>query len=171
MYQVKDLVVYGNHGVCRVMDVGTLDISAVDKTKKYYTLRPAYQNEAVIYAPVENNKTVMRPIITKEEADELIDEIPQLDTVWIGNEREREALYKAAIRTCDVRELVRMIKTLYQRKRARIESGKKVTVVDERYFHQAEDQLYGELAIALDMPKDEVSDYIRACIMKKESLV
>ncbi|MDE5819683.1 MAG: CarD family transcriptional regulator [Lachnospiraceae bacterium] len=160
MYQVNDLIVYGNHGVCRVTNIGTPEIPMADQTKQYYTLRPAYQREEVIYAPVENNKTVMRPILTRQEADQLIDEIPKLSTVWIVNEREREAQYKAAIRTCDCKELVRIIKTLYQRKRERIQSGKKVTVVDERYFHQAEEQLYGELAIVLDMPKDEVGGYI-----------
>ncbi len=171
MYQVDDLIVYGNHGVCRVTEVGTLAIPTVDKTRQYYTLRPEYQQEAVIYAPVENNRTVMRPVLTREEAAALIDEIPQLDTVWIGNEREREAQYKAAMRTCDCRELVRMIKTLYQRKKIRMQSGKKGTVVDDRYFHQAQEQLYGELAIALDMPKSEVDDYITSCINRKESLV
>lgn len=160
MYQVNDLIVYGNHGVCRVTAVGTPEIPVADRTRQYYTLRPAYQREEVIYAPVDNNKTVMRPILTRQEADRLIDEIPKLNTVWIVSEREREAQYKAAIRTCDCKELVRIIKTLYQRKRERIQSGKKVTVVDERYFHQAEEQLYGELAIALNMPKEDVGGYI-----------
>ena len=39
-------------------------------------------------------------------------------------------------------------------------SGKKVTVVDERYFKQAENQLYEELAYALNMNKNEIGDYI-----------
>ena len=160
MYQVNDLIVYGNHGVCRVTGIGTPAIPVADKNRRYYTLRPAYQREEVIYAPVENNKTVMRPILTRQEADQLIDEIPKLNTVWIVNEREREAQYKAAMRTCDCKELVRIIKTLYQRRAERIQNGKKATVVDDRYFHQAEEQLYGELAIALNIPKEEVGGYI-----------
>lgn len=168
MYQVNDLIVYGNHGVCRITGIGAPEIPVLDRTKQYYTLRPAYSKEEVIYAPVENNKTVMRPILTKQEADQLIGEIPKLSTVWIVSEREREAQYKAAIRTCDCKELVRIIKTLYERKRERIQSGKKVTVVDERYFHQAEEQLYGELAISLGMPKEEVSGYIAAYAQNQE---
>lgn len=163
MYQVDDLIVYGNHGVCRVAEVGTPKVPVADRNRQYYTLRPAYQREQVIYAPVDNNKTVMRPILTKQEADDLIEEIPKLNTVWIASEKEREAQYKATIRTCDCKELVRMIKTLYERKRERVQSGKKVPVVDERYFHQAEEQLCGELAIVLKIPKEEVSGYIAEC--------
>ena len=38
--------------------------------------------------------------------------------------------------------------------------GKKVTVVDEKYFRQAEEQLFGELAFALDVDKTKISEMI-----------
>ncbi len=164
---MNDLIVYGNHGVCKVEDVGTLSISMADKQKQYYTLRPVYQRESVIYAPVDNNKTIMRFVLSKEEVEDLIQDIPNIESVWIGNEREREVQYRAALQTCDCRELVKIIKTLYQRKKLRIQDGKKVTVVDEKYFRQAEEQLYGELAFALEMPKDEVGAYITDSIQQK----
>lgn len=160
MFAVDDYIIYGNHGVCRVENIGTVSLAMVDKNKVYYTLRPVYKNEAVVYAPVENPKSAIRPVITKEEAEQLINEIPTLDSVWIGNEKEREMQYKAALRTCDCRELIRIIKTLYNRKMDRIKDGKKVTVVDERYFRQAEDQLYGELAFVMCMERSQVSDYL-----------
>ena len=168
MFQVNDLIVYGNHGVCKVEDVGTLSISMADKHKQYYTLRPVYQREAVIYAPVDNNKTIMRFVLSKEEVENLIQDIPNIESAWVGNERERETQYRTALQTCDCRELVKIIKTLYHRKKSRIQDGKKVTVVDEKYFRQAEEQLYGELAFALEMPKDEVGAYIADSIEQKK---
>lgn len=160
MFAVDDYIVYGNHGVCKVEKIGTVSLAMIDKNKVFYTLRPVYKNDAVVYAPVENPKSVIRPVITKEEADHLIDEIPCISSVWITNEREREAQYKAALKTCDCRELIRMIKTLYDRKMSRIRDGKKVTVVDERYFRQAEEQLYGELAFALNMERSQMGEYL-----------
>lgn len=161
MFAVGDYIIYGNHGVCRVDKIGTVSLSMADKNKEYYTLCPVYKNDAVVYAPVENPKSIIRPILTKEEAEELINEIPSLDIVWIGNDKERELQYKAALRSCDCKELIRIIKTLYQRKMDRIKDGKKVTVVDERYFRQAEEQLYGELAFVMGMEKDSVSEYLK----------
>lgn len=168
MFQVNDLIVYGNHGVCKVENVGTLSISMADKQKQYYTLRPVYQHEAVIYAPVDNNKTIMRFVLSKEEVENLIKDIPNIDSAWIVNEREREMQYRAAMQTGDCRELIKIIKTLYQRKKSRIQDGKKVTVVDEKYFRQAEEQLYGELAFALEMPKEQVGAYITESIREKK---
>ena len=164
MFAVNDYIVYGNHGVCKVENIGTVSLAMVDKNKVYYTLRPVYKSEAVVYAPVENPKSVIRPVLTREDADKLIEEIPSLESVWIGNEKEREMQYKAALRSCDCRELIRIIKTLYYRKMDRIKDGKKVTVVDERYFRQAEEQLYGELAFAMDMERNQVGEYLNTRI-------
>lgn len=72
MFQVNDVVVYGNHGVCKIMDVGPLSMSLADKDTIYYTLCPVYQRETLFYAPVDNQKVLIRPLITKEEAEKLI---------------------------------------------------------------------------------------------------
>ena len=51
---------------------------------------------------------------------------------------------------------VHVLKTLYLRRQSRLESGKKTTAVDERYFYLAEEQLYGELSFVLGKTKDEI---------------
>lgn len=78
----------------------------------------------------------------------------------MADEKRREDIYKTALRTCDCREWIKIIKTLYLRKMSRIAEGKKVTVSDGKYLHMAEERLYEELALALDMDKDEVVEYI-----------
>ena len=169
MYNVNDMVVYGNQGVCEVVNIGTLSMSMVDKRKMYYTLRPFYHKDAAVYVPVDNVSAVMRPVISKNEAEKLIKKIPDIDYAWIVNEQERETQYKSALRTCDCEELIKIIKTLFRRKKSRIDAGKKVTVVDERYFKQAENQLYEELAFALGIDKGEVSDYINKTIAREKA--
>ena len=44
--------------------------------------------------PVDNEKVVMRRILTKEEAEELAGQISEIDTVWIQEEKSREQMYK-----------------------------------------------------------------------------
>lgn len=168
MFQVNDVVIYGHHGVCEVTNIGTLVMPMADKEKLYYTLRPVYRKESVVYAPVENQRIVMRAVISKEDAEGLIQKIPQIETVWIVNEKAREAQYKESLQTCDCEELIKIIKTLYHRKRERLESGKKVTVIDEKYFRQAEEKLYEELAYVLGMEKNKVSAYIAGHMEKTE---
>ena len=132
--------------------------------KLYYVLRPGGETDGKIFTPVEGGKQVLRGIITREEAERLIDEIPSIETLSIENEKFREDSYKKCIRTCECRDLLRIIKTIYLRKRAREEAGRKETAVDARYFRIAEDHLYGELAVALDMSRENVESYINTSL-------
>ena len=156
MFQVDEMIVYGKHGVCKVIAKGKIDMPLIDKNKEYYTLLPCKEKAAVVYAPVENNKTIMRYVLTPEEVNSLLNEVSELEEIRVENEREREACYKEILGSCDCRELIRILKTLYVRRQSRLESGKKTTAVDERYFYMAEEQLYGELCFVLGKTKDEI---------------
>ena len=90
-----------------------------------------------------------------------MDEIPDIEELWEKDDKVREMRYKEAIRSCNPREWIQIIKTSYLRQQQRKAIGKKATTVDERYFKAAEEHLYAELSIALGVPKDEVKDYIQ----------
>ncbi len=160
MFAIGQQIIYGNTGVCIVNQIGPLDSVSGMGDRIYYTLLPFYSKESTIYTPVDNQKIVMRPILTKEEAESLIEEIPEIEELWITDEKNREQDYKDALAKADCRELIRVIKTIYPRKQKRLAAGKKVTASDERYFNMAEDFLYKELAISLDMDLDKVADYV-----------
>ena len=106
--------------------------------------------------------------ITREEAERLIDEIPFIETLSIENEKFREDSYKKCIRTCECRDLLRIIKTIYVRKQARLSHGKKTTATDERYLKLAEDHLYSEFSMLLDIPKEHMADYIEQRVHQQE---
>ena len=165
MFQIGDYIIYGINGVCKVEDIGTVKLSGNDKL--YYTLHPFGEKEGVIYTPVDNKKTRMRSILTKIEAKQLLDEMDSIDDLGITDEKTRESTYKEVMNKCDSREWVRIIKTLDMRKEARIAEGKKITVSDEKYLRLAEENLFNELSVALDIPKDHVEAYITDYMTQK----
>lgn len=165
MFKAGDYVVYGNAGVCKVEGIGPLTIGNSDK--EYYTLVPVYGRNSRIYAVVDSEKVVIRPIMTKTESDALLDEVEEIDALSIGDEKRREEIYKETMRTCDCKEWVRIIKALYFRKMDRLAKGKKVTSSDERYLQMAEENLYGELACSLQMPKEKVEEFMAEKIKRK----
>lgn len=158
MFNVGEFVIYGSNGVCRVNEITVMG-SGVD-AKDYYCLVPINDNDGRIFTPVTNTKVIMRPILTEDEAMELIDRIPDIEQLWISDEKQREANYKQAIHTCDCRELIRIIKTMYSRKQERLAKGMKSTVVDDRYLKEAEENLYSELSIAIGREKAEMEEFI-----------
>lgn len=157
MFGVGDYIIYGSSGVCEVMDIGPID----DSGRDYYTLRPVYIRDSSVLTPIDNDRVVMRSVMTRDEAKEFLSHIEDIGVLEISDERKIDQDYKKALLTCDPKEIVKTIKTIYFRMETRQAEGKKVTANDSKYFHLAEDSLYGELAISLDMNKDEVKDYIR----------
>lgn len=164
MFQVGDYIVYGGHGVCQVKEIGLMKSSIDGQSRNCYTLVPCYSKETVIFTPVDNKKVIMRQIMTREEAEGLIDHMKEAEPLKISDEKRREQSYKDAMRTCEADQLVKMIKAIYQRSQRRTRQGKKATDSDSRYFKMAEDCLYGELALSLEIDKKKVGEYIKSRI-------
>lgn len=160
MFEKGAYVVCGSKGVCLVEDITTLNISGVDKERLYYILKPVYMAASTVYVPVDAAKESIRPILSKEEAHALIRVIPQIPLITITNDKLLEQEYRGCMRSNSCEEWIKIIKTIYSRKQKRIEAGRKVTAVDAKYFRLAEDSLYGELAVALGMPREDVEEYI-----------
>lgn len=149
MYCIGDFVVYGSSGICQIKDITDLQSQGMAKDKLYYLMIPVGEKDSKIYASVNGANIGMRRVMTKEEAYKLIDEVPEIEELKVDNEKNRERCYQQAIRGCDGRELVSVIKTLYMRKRRRLAEGKKSTSTDDKYFKIAESSLYSELAFVL----------------------
>ena len=101
----------------------------------------------------------------KDDAWNLIKEINKIKEVLVENEREREKIYKEAMNSCDPQRLVSILKELYFRRKKRLEDGRKITTIDERYFKLAENQLYSELAFALGVHKSEIEKILEENII------
>jgi CarD family transcriptional regulator len=167
MYQIGDYIVKSSNGVCRIEDITHLDMPGVDKNKMYYLLIPLEDYTGKIYAPIDLIDASTRTVMTEEEAWKLIDKIPEVEETWIDNDKLRQEKYKDVVKNCDPEALVGMIKMVYLRKKKRLEQGKKSTVVDERYFKVAENNLYSELGFALHKDKDEICNLIKESIHNK----
>lgn len=159
MYKAGDMIIYGSTGVCRVKAITTPDFEK-DKCRQYYALEPVYQ-DGVIYTPVDT-KVFMRPIITREAADALIDQIPDMETEAYHNSvlRELEEHYNIYLKSHDCGDLLELGRSIYMKKQEILRQHRKFGAVDERFMKRAEDLLYGELAVALEIDKCQVEAYI-----------
>lgn len=166
-FKIGDLVSKPVTGICRVENILHLDIKGEKSDKLYYLLIPIDDRKEKIYVPVLNSTSKLRPCMTEEEAWDFIKQIPDIQAIWIENEKLREKKYKEIIKSNDPEALVSVIKMIYQRKKERLEKGKKNTISDIKYFQTAEKLLYGELGMALGKQKEEVCQLIIDYIEKR----
>ena len=151
---------YGTTGVCQVRDITSMSTDGSGREKLYYVLEPLGVSGSRIMTPVEGNKSILRPILSRDEAYRLIDGIQEVDQLWITDDKQRESRYKEALKTCDCRAWIGIIKTLHFRKKDRLARGKRLTEVDERYLKKAKENLYRELSSPLEIPAEEVETFI-----------
>ena len=161
MFSIGDKIMYGGTGVCVVEGITSVKLSGMDRARDYYVLRPMYQS-GTIQTPVDNEKIPIRPVMTRAEAERLVDTIPNVDAV-ICMEKNLSALrnhYQQQMSSFDCLDLIRVTKSIYAKKKDAEKRQKKIGMTDERFLRRAEDLLFGELAVALDISRDKVTDYI-----------
>ena len=160
MFKIGDYIMYGVTGVCKVTDI--IKEKYFNNEEDYYVLEPVYATpETIIKIPVANKKVFMRNIISKEDIDNLIEEIPLEKEVWIDDERERNYKFKSMVRSGDYRQWSTLIKTIFLKREEKKLEGKKITQEDERLFKSAEKLLNEEIATILHISPDEVPQYIK----------
>lgn len=161
MYQKGEYVMYASTGVCKVEDITALNnIPGKEEETLYYKLLPVY-GAGSIYIPVDT-KMFMRPVLTREQANELIDQLPQIQecNYEAKDQRNLADCYRASLRAHEYKELVGMIKAIYQKHKKLEGTGRKLGKADVEYMKQAQALLHGELAVVLDIPFEQVPEYI-----------
>lgn len=154
MFKVNDYVVYNSAGVYKIIDI------IKENHTEYYVLQPAYEKNLIIKTPVNNPKVSMREVITKDNVLSLIAAMPEKETVWIKDDRKRSENFKAALKSGECEEWIKLIKTLYLEKQERTNAGKRLMKADEDIMKAAEKNLCEEFAVVLNTSPDEIVSYI-----------
>ncbi len=97
--------------------------------------------------------------MTREEAMELIERMPYIRTIMMGSDKIRLALLIEAMQSDDPVEWVKVIKTDYVRRNDK--SAKRLPSKEESQTAKtAKDKLYHELSSALEIPPEELEEFI-----------
>lgn len=160
MFNVGNYVVY-KRNVCIIKELK--EVSG----KKYYVLKPINDESLSISILYDNVSNLLRDIISKEQSEKLIQSIPKIEIITV-NDKLIENEYKNLLNTGSLEDLVKIIKTTYSRNNERIINHKKIGEKDDSYFNKAENILYSELSISLNMSYEDTKKYV---IDKVEELI
>lgn len=166
MLELGSYVIYGDNGVCLVADKRKEKFAGV--IREYYILKPQGNEGATLFVPTDNEELLskMRSILSKEEIMDIIHSLPKEDLAWEENNKVRGEYYNKVFEEGDRRELLILIKALYNHKKDRQEEGKKLWTIDENAMKHAESLVYEEFGTVLGIPQEEVVDFIVAEVEK-----
>ena len=159
MFKIDDYIMYGITGVCKVVDITNEKFINGEK-RDYYVLSPIHNNNTIIKIPLDNNKIPMRKIISKGDVTSLINDMPNMDTLWIDDEKKRNNQFKMMLKSGKCEDLIKLIFN----KRYAKSTSKKLNKADKEIIKEAERLLHEEFAIILNISPNEVNSYIASQI-------
>lgn len=165
MFKIGDKVIYGKTGVCTVVDICEKTFIKNQK-RAYYVLKPMGVDNNFIYAPIDGGKIFMRHLITKAQAVELIDSIPDIVNRISDSAEVTKEEYNEMINNHSLEDLVELTAIIYSKKLNVTRVKKRLNAIDEKYMKISENLLFGEFAEALGISVDEVPGYIKERIEK-----
>lgn len=159
MFEIGDKIVYSKSGVCEITDIcdGPYGLEGLCYKMKPYDDE---EDQSTIYIQVDNDRVFMRKVMSNEKAKEILDNLNNYPAVFPRNEKERTELIRETLQSDDMTIWIQLLKGLCQEKRKRLRLKKDLKYRDERIFKFLENLIFGELSIALDVPKEKVFDYV-----------
>lgn len=168
MFAEGEYISYSCYGVCKVEGTTMMEVPGTAETRQYYVLKPIYGQNGTVYSPVDNGKALMRrKILTKEEANCLLEQTPQLELIQVRDKKQLEETCKQAVQSGECIEWLKVIKTLMHERHLRHTQGKKMTSTNERYLRTAIDKLCGELAVSLQQDKSRLEAFLEETLEKE----
>ena len=143
---MKNYIVYRKE-VCQI----------IDEKEGIYVLIPAYDNSIKYKVPA--NSPLLKDLMTREEIDRLLLEIPHINVLNMSD-KQIEQTYKALMNNGTHDDLVKIIKTTYLRNQLRILNNKKISEKDDEYLKRAEKYLYEEIGVVLNMSFEQTKEYV-----------
>ena len=162
MYNVGELVVYENGGVCRISAIGTPEF--LKGSELYYTLQPVFDNAGTIYVKVENDKHILRPLKSKDDIEACIGSADDIEPMYDSNDKIRDQKFKDAIRSCDYAVWVAVLKGITSEQARREKLGKHLNMRDERCLNRVMMLLTTEYSVACDVPREDAEKIIEGAI-------
>lgn len=161
MFKINDYVVY-KRNVCKIENI----IKNKFNNKDYYLLIPIDDASLKIEIPTDSDK--IRSIINYDEFIRLMDSIPMINVID-ADDKVIELEYKRLMGSDNLEDLIKIIKTTYQKNKQREDTNRKVRDKDVYYFNKAEKCLYNEFSLVLNKNFNETKDYVVRYIHKKIS--
>lgn len=159
MYNLNDIVMHLNMGICEITEISTQKISGI--SNKFYKLKPLYENlNTVIYVPVNNCNKFIRYPLSKEQINNILSGVKTNNENWIENNFTRKSAFFEIIKSGDTLQIINMICELYSQKSKAEKKGKRLHIIDERFLKEAQKLINQEFAYALEVDIEEIGNML-----------
>lgn len=162
MFKINDSVIHCREGLSTILSKSNMN------GKDYFLVSVNRNSGETIYVPVDTANNIIRPLMNKDEADELLRFIKSLKKEFNNNTKQRRDAYKKKLSSGDVKEIAYLYRQLHFYRAIGGENNTEIKLgpVDIDMLSYAEGMLMDELAITYGVSRDEIRGFVEARISK-----
>ena len=155
MFKENDFIFYGCAGICKLDAICEQPFEGARTGVSYYVLHTLNEPRQIIYNPTDNDRVLMRHIMTPSEAEEYLRVLSSLSPLEGESARELREGYLTAVKSGLPSEWGRILRTYVTRRRLSEAGLARVTDAEQSFFDQARKLLSEELALVLSISLSE----------------
>ena len=99
MFKINDSVIHCREGLSTIIAINSMN------GKDYFLVSVKHNSGETIYVPVETAESIIRPLMDKKAADELLKYIKKIKKDFNANTKQRRDAYKKKLSSGDVKEI------------------------------------------------------------------
>ena len=155
MFEVNDKVIHSREGLSTI--VGVTEMAG----NQYFIIHADRGGGENIYVLINNTGSLIRKIMTKDEALVVIEFMKGVKAEFISNTKQRRDIYKKKLLSGNVLDLAYLSRQLYFYHYYN-ENGQPVRLgpTDVQLLKDAEIILFDELSISFKIERDNIADYV-----------
>ncbi|HHT67413.1 MAG TPA: hypothetical protein GX010_04280 [Erysipelotrichaceae bacterium] len=161
-FKVNDSVIHCREGLSKIFAINTINEC------NYFLVRAKGNHGETIYVPFSSANDIIRPIMTKKEADELLKYMKNIKKEFNTNTKQRRDEYKRKLLSGDVKEIAYLSRQIYFYFKIGGENNTEIKLgpVDFDMLNYAHNMLMDELALTYDKTRDEIESFVARRIAK-----
>ena len=162
MFKINDSVIHCREGLSTIVSMNNMN------GRDYFLVSVGNNSGETIYVPVETADSIIRPLMDKKEADELLKYIKKIKKEFNANTKQRRDAYKKMLSSGNVKEIAYLYRQLYFYEQIGGENNTEIKLgpVDIDMLSYAENMLMDELSLSYDVKRGDIKAFIEKRIAK-----
>ena len=150
-FKVNDKVIHCREGLAIIDSVKTMG------DRDYFVVHSIGGDSEAIYVPIATANSIIRRLMTPEEADELLKSLTLVNLEFNSNTKQRRDAYKKRLSTGDVKDIA----YLYRQEQLCKDNYKLVRLgpADLDMLGYAKKCLLDELALIYEVDRDKIEEF------------
>ena len=156
MFKINDSVIHCREGLSTIIAINNMN------GKDYFLVSVNRNSGETIYVPVETADNIIRPLMDKKAADELLKYIKKIKKEFNSNTKQRRDAYKKKLSSGDVKEIAYLYRQLYFYNKMGGEQNTEIRLgpVDLDMLNYATNMLLDELTITYNKPREVIANFV-----------